>query len=97
MEYDFNHLISSCNEVVSAEVPDNLKDIAKSIADKDTFKQLSDAEALQLLKNGTDEASQKFRQFLIKHGHRGYREMDSLHLPWGENPMPCIKTIKVFV
>ncbi len=96
MESDFNLLISSCNEVVSAEVPNSLREIAKSIADKESFRQLSDEEATRQLINGTDEASQKFKQFLLKHGHRGYREMDPLHKMWAENPLPCVKTIKVF-
>jgi hypothetical protein len=82
--------------VVSADVPNSLREIAKCIADKESFRRYSDEEALQSLKNGTDEASQKFQQFLLKHGHRGYRESDPLHLPWGQNPMPCVKTIKVF-
>jgi hypothetical protein len=81
--------------VVSAEVPNKLRDIAKSIKNKETFKNMSDEEALRILINGSDDASQKFRQFLSKHGHRGYRECDPLHLPWADNPIPCVKTIKV--
>ena len=95
MEDDFNLLISSCDEVISAEVPNNLRDIAKAIEDKKQFIQLSDEEALKALKYGTDESSQKFKQFLLRHGHRGYREFDPMYPTWATNPIPCIKTIKV--
>lgn len=90
-------MISSCNEVISAEVPNALREIAKSIKDKDQFRQLSDEKALKELKNGSDEASKKFKAFLDKHGHRGYREMDPLYLMWRDDPIPCIKTIKVWL
>ena len=95
MEDDFNLMISSCDEVISAEVPNNLRDIAKAIKDKKQFIQLSDKEALKILRDGKDEASQKFHEFLERHGHRGYREMDPMYPPWVDDPIPCIKTIKV--
>jgi len=90
-------MVSSCNDVISAEVPNSLRDIAKSIKDKQTFRQLSDKEALQVLYKGTDESSLKFKQFLEKHGHRGYREFDPMYKTWKEDPIPCVKTIKVTV
>ena len=94
-EEDFNLMISSCNDVISAEVPNILREIAVCIKDKDRFRQLSDEEALKELRDGTGEASDKFRAFLEKHGHRGYREFDPMYTMWGEDPTPCIKTIKV--
>ncbi|XP_054166948.1 prodigiosin synthesizing transferase PigC-like [Oppia nitens] len=97
IESDFNLLISSCNEVISAEVPNHLREIAKSIKDKEQFKTLSDEEALKVLQEGTDSASKSFKDFLEKHGHRGYREFDPMYLPWGEDPVPCIKNIKAIL
>ncbi|CAG2113679.1 unnamed protein product, partial [Medioppia subpectinata] len=97
LDSDFNLLISSCNDVISAEVPKILREIAKSIKDKQWFRQLSDEEALQVLTTGSDETSIKFRQFLDRHGHRGYRESDPMHKPWKGNPMPCVKTIKTIL
>ena len=90
-------MISSCSDVISAEVPNSLREIAKSIKDKDRFRQLSDEEALRDLRDGSDEASKKFKAFLYKHGHRGYREFDPLYLMWRDDPIPCIKTIKVIL
>ena len=95
LEEDFNLLISSCDDVISAEVPNSLRDIANSIKDKESFKQLSDEDALKTLRNETDEASKKFKDFLSKHGHRGYREFDPMASPWADDPIPCVKNIKV--
>ncbi|CAG2169872.1 unnamed protein product, partial [Oppiella nova] len=89
LESDFNLLISSCNEVISAEVPNTLREIAKSIKDKQLFRQMSDEMALKTLMEGTDESSQKFKDFLEKHGHRGngvgYRELSKYFMIWMNN------------
>ncbi|CAG2116789.1 unnamed protein product, partial [Medioppia subpectinata] len=97
LELDYNLMISSATNVISAEVPKMLTEIAKSIKDKQWFRQLNDEEALQVLTTGTDESSQKFRYFIERHGHRGYREVDPMYKPWKGNPMPCIKTIKTIL
>ncbi|CAG2105449.1 unnamed protein product [Medioppia subpectinata] len=97
IESDYNLMISSATNVISAEVPNTLREIAKSIKDKQWFRQLSDEEALQVLQTGSDESSQQFRYFLERHGHRGYRELDPMYKPWKGNPMPCIKTIKTIL
>ncbi|CAG2117807.1 unnamed protein product [Medioppia subpectinata] len=94
MDSDYNLMVSSCNDVISAEVPNSLREIAKSIKDKQWFRQLSDEEALQVLQTGSDESSHKFRYFLDRHGHRGYREFDPMYHTWKEDPIPCVKTIK---
>ena len=88
-------MVSSCNDVISAEVPNSLMDIAKAINNKQRFRQLTDEEALKELSVGRDEASLKFRHFFDRHGHRGYRELDFMQPSWRENSLPCIKTIKV--
>ncbi|CAG2120106.1 unnamed protein product, partial [Medioppia subpectinata] len=97
IESDYNLMISSATDVISAEVPKILREIAKSIKDKQWFRQLSDEEALQELTTGTDESSQQFQYFIERHGHRGYRELDPMYKPWKGNPMPCIKTIKTIL
>ncbi|CAG2106035.1 unnamed protein product [Medioppia subpectinata] len=89
IESDYNLMISSATNVISAEVPNILREIAKSIKDKQWFRQLSDEEALQVLTTGSDESSQKFRYFIERHGHRGYRELDPMYKPWKGNPLPC--------
>ncbi|XP_054166949.1 putative phosphoenolpyruvate synthase [Oppia nitens] len=97
LDSDFNLMISSCDNVISAEVPNSLREIAKAIKNKQQFRQLTDEEALQVLRNGNDEASKKFEKFLEIHGHRGYRELDPMYETWKENPIPCIKTIRTLL
>lgn len=97
-EEDLNMLMSTCNDVVSAEVPNMLRDIARAIADKQKFTQLSDDEALSVLqgKSGNErEAATIFASFLKWHGHRGLREMDVYNNPWERNPLPCVQVVKV--
>lgn len=96
-EEDINWLMSQCNDVVSAEVPDMLKQIAAAIKDKAAFGELSDEEALEVLqgKSGNErEAALVFEKFLQRHGHRGYRELDPYHLPWGRRPLPVVQVVK---
>jgi len=81
--------------VVSAEVPNELREIAKTIEEPEKFLMLSDDEAIELLLSGTNQASDKFKNFIRKHGHRGYREFEYMSNPWGDNPLPIVKTIKV--
>jgi len=91
---DIALLLSSINDVVSALVPSSIKDIALSINDPVQFCSKSDAEAENYLKNTDEECGKKFRNFLTKHGHRGYKEFDVSVLQWGQNAIPLIKSIK---
>ncbi|XP_054166684.1 prodigiosin synthesizing transferase PigC-like [Oppia nitens] len=97
LDSDFNLMVSSCDGVISAEVPNYLREIAKLIKDKEKFRQLTDEEAVQVLRNGNDEASKKFEKFIEIHGHRGYRELDPMYQTWKEDPIPCIRNIKALL
>jgi len=94
---DFAQLLSCANEVVSAEVPNSLRDIANAIQDGQQFRAMSDKKALKYLLSGDSEASNKFKQFLVKYGHRGYKEFDPLALQWGDNPISVIKSLKIMI
>ncbi len=93
---DLNLLMSHCNDVVSAEVPNMLREIAQAVEDREAFAAMTDEAALALLKRGKREvkASKLFTEFLEKHGHRGYREFDPYHQPWGKQPLPCVQVVK---
>ena len=98
VESDFNLLMSHCNDVVSCEVPNTLKKIAKFIKNKDSFVQLTDEDALKTLQSklgNENDAAKLFIEFLNKHGHRGFGELDVLNLPFQTNPIPCVQVIKV--
>jgi len=75
-------------------VPFLLRDIARSIKNRDKFRSLPDEEALDALMNGKDESSMKFKAFLDRHGHRGLKEIDVAILQWGEDPIKVIKFLK---
>jgi len=94
---DFALLLSSCNDVVSAEVPNALRDIAVSIENPENFCSQSPEQALDYLKNGNSESSQRFSKFLAKHGHRGYKEFDPLVRQWADNPIPVIKSLQAML
>ncbi len=83
--------------MVSAEVPNCLKEIANSIENRDIFREMSDEKALNFLINGDSKSSIKFREFLSEYGHRGYKELDPLVLQWGENPITIVKSLKTML
>jgi hypothetical protein len=57
-------MLSSCNEVVSAEVPNEIREIARSIENPEEFTKLTDEEAVKTLREGKTKASDKFKQFI---------------------------------
>ncbi len=83
--------------MVSAEVPNLLKEIANSIENREIFREMSDEKALHFLINGNSKASIKFREFLSEYGHRGYKEFDPLALQWGDNPITIVKSLKTML
>lgn len=91
---DFGRLLSVCNQVVSAEVPEQLKNIAKAIDDPEYFKSMSNEEACEWLLQQKTNCGRLFRQFLHEHGHRGYKEFDLASLPWRNDPNPVIDSLK---
>lgn len=98
-EADHNLLLSHCNDVVSAELPNFLRRIAAALKDREAFVALSDEEALKALqegsKSGQEEAAKLFEEFMRKHGHRGHRETDAFFLPLCMKPTPAVQVIKV--
>ena len=98
-EQDYNLLMSQCNDVISAEVPNMLREIAKELLDKDKFASMSDDDALTVLQdlNGKEsKAALIFKEFIKRHGHRGYREFDPLYPTWrtdSRNPVQVIKSL----
>jgi pyruvate,water dikinase len=94
---DIATLLSSCNDVISAEVPNLLRDVAIAIQDKEGFRSMSDEEALDWLKRVDNEAGRIFRVILKDHGHRGFKEFDPLVFQWRDNSLPLIKSLKSMV
>ena len=87
--------MSECGQLVSADVPLALRELAKSIDDPKTFREMSDEKALKYLRNANNKSSELFTQFVERHGYRGYKEFDPMILPWRDDPIPVIKSLKV--
>ena len=92
---DFSTLMSDCGPVVGADIPYSVSQLAQSIENPKLFEVLSDEEALQYLQNKKNKSSEQFSRFLLKHGHRGYKEPDPLYKVWREDPIPIIRALKV--
>ena len=100
LDNDMNLMMSHCNDVISAEVPNMLREIAKAVQDKESFIKLTDEEALDVLrsKSSTEsKASEIFDEFLTKHGHRCYRELDPMYPTWRTVPIPVVQVIKSLI
>jgi len=87
--------MSECGSLVSADVPSALRQLAQSIEEPQKFRELSDEEALKYLQSGNTKSSENFKKFIETHGHRGYKEFDTLSKVWRDNPIPVIKSLKV--
>ncbi len=83
--------------MVSAEVPNALREIATSIENAKEFCSKSTEEALNYLKNGKPEISKMFTDFMAKHGHRGYKEFDVLVNQWADNPTPVVQSLQAML
>lgn len=95
LDADIGLLLSSCTDVVSAEVPNELQKIVKAIRNPKEFARLTDGDAQKYLESEKDEAGRFYKEFLKKNWHRALKEFDHYTRPWGWNPQPVVKTIKV--
>lgn len=74
---DFAKVVASCNNLVSADVPQMLAKISHE-AGKDygeEFKRISPEKALEKLKSDKTKTAELFAVFLQKHGHRCLHEV----------------------
>lgn len=92
---DLAHLLSSCTQVVSADVPNDVLEVAISIKKPAEFRLMTDQDALAWLQSNQDtDTTAKFKLLLQKHGHRGYKEFDPLVKQWAQNAIPLVKSLK---
>ncbi|KAJ3650727.1 hypothetical protein Zmor_017373 [Zophobas morio] len=94
---DVAMLLASCDEVVSAEIPNSLANITTILVKSnqvDEFVKVPPHEGEKWLKNNSPEASDALDKFLKNHGHRGVREFDMYYKTWGLNPSDVIKMIQ---
>ena len=98
---DMALILSKCRNVISAEIPCFVHDLAKRIAKSDTkeqFLNLSPEECDSFLKNsGDDRLKSDYISFMERHGHRGVRESELIDKSWSQNPSQFMQTIQFLV
>lgn len=82
-------MMAGASGVESAVMVDELHDVVRQIATDDTttewFLATAPADALTRLRTAPGVAAEALRQFLIRHGHRGYRELCMRDPAWAED------------
>jgi len=96
MDY-FSQIVSSAQNVISAEVPLRLKQIADAIEDRDRFAAMSTEEATDYLMSSNHKDATMFRTFLLDYGHRGTKEFDAYSLQWEDDPSMLIQSLKTMI
>ncbi|RZC38860.1 PPDK N, DUF4137, and/or SBF domain containing protein [Asbolus verrucosus] len=94
---DVGMLLSSCNEVISAEIPAILARIARTITQNggsDKFAKIDPKFGRSWLKTNCPEASEMFDEFLRDHGHRCLGEIDLCKRTWAMDPDEVVKMIQ---
>ncbi|GAB6029207.1 hypothetical protein CHUAL_004978 [Chamberlinius hualienensis] len=95
---DFALLVGSCNGAESGNVPASLAELATAISqakDLNDFCNMSPEDGLNSLYSTADEnVKRKFKEFLIRHGHRGLKEFDLSCISWGIDPRQVVVVLQ---
>ena len=98
---DMALIVSDCQNVVSAQIPEAIQDLAEKIAKsnlKDEFLATPVADCDNYLKNCDDFGLRlAYMKFMEHHGHRGIRETDFIEKSWSQDPTTLLETIKSIV
>ncbi|XP_033208462.1 putative phosphoenolpyruvate synthase isoform X2 [Belonocnema kinseyi] len=97
---DIAVLLSSCSDVISAEVPIALRKIAKFIKDTgrgEEFSQIDAGNVAEWLKENCTKAADLLEKFLKHHGHRSIKEMDFISETWSMKPEKLFSAIQAMV
>jgi hypothetical protein len=94
---DVAMLLSSCEDVISAEIPSTLADIARILIEDgqaDQFVALEPQQGRKWLEDNAPKAAEVFEGFLREHGHRALREFDIYSRTWGTSPGDVVRMIQ---
>ncbi|XP_049815699.1 uncharacterized phosphotransferase YvkC-like isoform X3 [Schistocerca nitens] len=97
---DISLFLSQCCDVLSAEIPVALKEIAHDILSTgrgDEFCSLPPPLAVEWLDLNSGKVRQKYSDFLLKHGHRSIQEFDLATETWSMRPLTIIETLQSIV
>lgn len=95
---DMGLLLSSCSNVVSAQVPTALRQLAQTIKDSgkvEEFKNLDPKEAYLWLKLNCTSAAFMLDNFLKQHGDRCIGELDLMTETWDMKPEKLLAALQV--
>ena len=94
-------LMAGAADVESAMMLEELDSVARAIASDpataEAFLAADPADALTALRASGSVSGQALRQFLTRHGHRGYRELCMRDPSWGEDPEGLGSMMQVMV
>ncbi|CAH0549548.1 unnamed protein product [Brassicogethes aeneus] len=91
-------ILSSCHDVVSAEVPAVLEEIAFTIQEEkmdEEFQEVDPEDGVKFLEEKCPKAHKILTDFLEKHGHRALKEFELQTVPWGTKPSTLIKILQI--
>ncbi|XP_023211449.1 uncharacterized protein LOC111614316 isoform X1 [Centruroides sculpturatus] len=97
---DFANLLSNCSDVESADVPQSLEALARTISKEiqpTTFKAMKTEDALKWLQTSSSKSAEDFKNFLDIHGHRSIKEFDPYSIPWRKNQHKLVQTLQDIV
>ena len=98
---DMALILSDCQNVVSAQIPEAIQNIAERIVEsnlKDEFLGMSIDICDNYLKNCKDDNLRSdYIKFMEQHGHRGIREADFIEPSWSQDPSKLMETLKSIV
>ena len=98
---DITLILAECNDVISAEVPRFINDLAKEISHsefKEEFLCLAHEECDSFLRNSTnDKIRSHYIHFMERHGHRGVQESEFMDKSWSQDPSHLMKSVQLIV
>jgi rifampicin phosphotransferase len=94
-------LMAGASGVISAELVQELDVVVEHIATQTHARRFCAEDAqdalLWLQSTASGTAQELFSAFLVRHGHRAYRELCVREKGWAEDPLPLIRTLQVSV
>lgn len=95
---DIAVLLSSCNNVISAQVPIALRRIANLIRDTGKWKEFAQINAndvINWLEINSPQTMELLKEFMKTHGHRNIKEMDFITETWDMKPEKLFNALQV--
>ncbi|XP_043470368.1 uncharacterized protein LOC122503758 [Leptopilina heterotoma] len=97
---DIAVLLSSCNNVISAQVPIALRRIANLIRDTgkwEEFAQINTKDVINWLEMNSPHSLELLQEFLKTYGHRNIKEMDFITETWDMKPEKLFNALQAMV